>query len=442
MTENNNQLAIRSRSSILEQLEKRLLFSKKDKASSGLLVLKVVSLHDINTMYGYENGDDFMFKFSLFIQKVFPKADMIVRIGNDEFAILLKDILNKNHILLAINKILRDLSTPFLIKNEQVYAKVSIGAALYPDDASSEEQLLICADTALAKASTEEKGYSFFSEQNIFKGYSNVEISKELDKAIDKFELSLLYQPKIDLQKNEICGAECLMRWTNSKMGMVPPDVFIPISESTGKIMDLTIWSLNVAFKQAKLWCSKWSGFQIAVNLSAAILYDPNIIQMIKSALNMWSIEPDKVILEVTESAVMLEPEHSLEVLKNLTELGLHLSIDDFGTGYSSLAYLKCLPVAELKIDKSFILGMNDSEDDKMIVQTIVELAHNFKLSVIAEGVENRETMTELQLLGCDKAQGYYMSRPVSESDLNELIQSSEWKINPDNTGDSAIGLS
>lgn len=316
MTENNNQLAIRSRSSILEQLEKRLLFSKKDKASSGLLVLKVVSLHDINTMYGYENGDDFMFKFSLFIQKVFPKADMIVRIGNDEFAILLKDILNKNHILLAINKILRDLSTPFLIKNEQVYAKVSIGAALYPDDASSEEQLLICADTALAKATTEEKGYSFFSEQNIFKGYSNVEISKELDKAIDKFELSLLYQPKIDLQKNEICGAECLMRWTNSKMGMVPPDVFIPISESTGKIMDLTIWSLNVAFKQAKLWCSKWSGFQIAVNLSAAILYDPNIIQMIKSALNMWSIEPDKVILEVTESAVMLEPEHSLEVLK------------------------------------------------------------------------------------------------------------------------------
>ena len=439
MPENRNEYAIRSRSSILDQLGKELLLSKDNNTSSGLLVLRVVSLHDVNIIHGYENGDDFMSRFSLFIHEVFPKADLIIRIGNNEFAILLKDILNKNHILLAINKILRDLSNPFLIKNEQVYAKVSIGAALFPDDARDAEQLLICADTALAKAVSEVKDYSFFSTQSIFKGYSNVEISKELDKAIDKFELSLLYQPKIDLQKNEICGAECLMRWTNSMMGSVPPDVFIPIAESTGQIMDLTVWSLNVAFKQAQQWCSKWSGFQIAVNLSAAILYDPNIIQMIKSALNMWSIEGDKVILEVTESAVMLEPEHSLEVLKNLTELGLHLSIDDFGTGYSSLAYLKCLPVAELKIDKSFILDMNENEDDKMIVRTIIELAHNFKLSVIAEGVENRETMIALESLGCDKAQGYYISRPVTDSDLNEFIQSSEWKIN---TNDPAIDQS
>ena len=153
----------------------------------------------------------------------------------------------------------------------------------------------------------------------------------------------------------------------------------------------------------------------------------------------MWSIEGDKVILEVTESAVMLEPEHSLEVLKNLTELGLHLSIDDFDTGYSSLAYLKCLPVAELKIDKSFILDMNKNEDDKMIVRTIIELAHNFKLSVIAEGVENRETMIALESLSCDKEKGYYISRHVTDSDLNEFIQSSEWKIN---TNDPAIDQS
>jgi len=283
---------------------------------------------------------------------------------------------------------------------------------------------------------------TFFLSRIFSGGYSNLVIRKELDKAIDNFELTLLYQPKIDLQKNEICGAECLMRWNNPMMGTVPPDIFITVAESTGQIMDLTIWSLNVALRQAQKWCSKWPGFQIAINLSAAILYDPNIIQMIKSALNMWSIEPDNVMLEVTESAVMLEPEHSLEVLKNLTELALDLSIDDFGTGYSSLAYLKHLPVAELKIDKSFVLAMSKNEDDKIIARTIIELGHNFNLSVIAEGIEDKETMTELASLGCDKGQGYYMSRPVTESELNEFIQSSEWKLKPDDTGDSAIGQS
>ena len=442
MPENNNELAICSRSSILDQLGKELLHSKKNKTSSGLLVLRVLSQHDISAIYGYENGDDFIFRLFQLAQEIISKEDIVFRVGNDELAILLKNILNKNHIILAINKILTNLTKPLVIKNEQVHAQITIGAAFFPDDADEAEQLLICADTALAKAIKDGREYNFFSEQNVFKGYSNLVIRKELDKAIDNFELTLLYQPKIDLQKNEICGAECLMRWNNSMMGAVPPDVFIPISESTGQIMDLTIWSLNVALRQAQKWCSKWSGFQIAINLSAAILYDPNIIQMIKSALNMWSIEPDKVMLEVTESAVMLEPEHSLEVLKNLTDMGLDLSIDDFGTGYSSLAYLKCLPVAELKIDKSFVLAMSKNEDDKMIARTIIELGHNFKLSVIAEGVEDKETLTELASLGCDKAQGYYMSRPVTGSELEEFIQSSEWKLKPDGNGDPAIGQS
>jgi diguanylate cyclase (GGDEF)-like protein len=426
-----DEVAIRSRSSILGALGKVLILSGKENTSCGLILLKILSLRDINTMYGYEKGDLFISKFLLLVQDIFPKEDFIVRISNDEFAILLNNILSKNHIILAINRILRDVTKPLLIKDDQIHAKVSMGVALYPVDANTEEELLISADIALGNAVEANKSYRFFSKQNIFNGYSSTIISHELDTAIDNFELALLYQPKIDLQKNAICGAECLMRWTNPRMGSVPAEVFIPISESTGQIMDLTVWSLNVVFRQAQQWCSKYSDFQIAVNLSAAILYDPNIIQMIRRALNMWSIEPQKVMFEITESAVMLDPEHSLEVLKELTEMGLYLSIDDFGTGYSSLAYLKCLPVSELKIDKSFVLGMTQNEDDKMIVRTIIELAHNFKLSVIAEGVEDNETMDELKSLGCDKAQGYNMSRPVAASDLNEFIQSSEWKVNP-----------
>jgi len=439
MSEKNNEFTICSRSSILDQIGNELLLSKKDQASSGLLVLRVLSLHDINTIFGYEIGDDYISRLFLSLQELLSKNDVAFRVGNDEFAIILRDILNKNHIILAINKILSNLTKTFLIKDEQVHAHISIGAAFFPDDAEDAEQLLICADTALAKTIKDGKAYEFFSEQNTFKGFSNLVVRKELDKAIDNFELTLLYQPKIDLQKNEICGAECLMRWNNPRMGTVPPDVFITVAESTGQIMDLTVWSLNVALRQAQKWCSEWPGFQIAINLSAAILYDPNIIQIIKRALGMWSIEPANVMFEVTESSVMLEPEHSLEVLKNLTDMGLDLSLDDFGTGYSSLAYLKCLPVAELKIDKSFVLAMNQNEDDKIIARTIIELGHNFNLSVIAEGIEDKETMIELAALGCDKGQGYYMSRPVTESELNEFIQSSEWKLKPA-AGDPAKG--
>ncbi len=428
MPENSNEFAIRPRSSVLSALGQELQLNKDNNTSCGLLVLKVVSMHDVNSFYGYENGDEFISMVYVFIRKILPEKDMVLRISNDELLILLNNISNKNHALLAVNKILQGLTTPFLIGDEKIYAKISVGIAVYPEDSEHEERLLINADTALVKAIEEKKAYIFFMPQQDSGSYPFNVISKELDSAIDKLELSLLYQAKINLQTKSICGAEALMRWNNSRMGSVPADVFIPVSESAGQIMALTLWSMNVAFRQAEQLQSKFPDFQISVNLSPATFYDPNIFQLIKNALNMWSIKPDNVMLEITESAVMHDPENSLKILEKFTDIGLHLSIDDFGTGYSSLAYLKSLPVEELKIDKSFILKMNQNEGDKIIVRSIIELAHNFNLSVTAEGVENRETLIELESLGCDKVQGYYMSRPITGSKFTEFINTAELK--------------
>jgi len=281
----------------------------------------------------------------------------------------------------------------------------------------------------LGKAIRENENYAFYTKQETFNGYSNLTISRELDNAIDNSELTLLYQPKVDLLKRRVCGAECLMRWTNHKIGSVPPDVFIPIAENSGRIIELTLWSLNAAFKQAQHLHTYWPDFQIAINLSAATLRDPELIELVKRALNIWSIDPDKIILEITESAMMYDPVRSFDILLNLSQFGFNLSIDDFGTGYSSLAYLKRLPVNELKIDKSFISDMATDAGDMTIARSIIELAHNFKLKVTAEGIENTETMDMLCTMGCETAQGYFIARPMDDTKLHEFIQYSDWRL-------------
>jgi diguanylate cyclase (GGDEF)-like protein len=422
-----NGLILRSRAQALDVLRSEIVTNKSDENSSGLLVLKVMSLRDINTLFGYEAGDNFLYKFGIYIKGLLLAEDKVIRIGDNEFVIILKTVSNSNHMLLAINKILQNVARPFKIEKEQVYVKVAIGAAIYPEHADDAEKLLMCSDTALGKAVEENKSYAFYAKQDTYKGYSNLIISKELDSAIDNCELTLLYQPKVDLLKQRVCGAECLMRWTNHKIGFVPPDIFIPIAESSGRILDLTLWSLNAAFKQADNLHSRWPNFQIAVNLSAAVLHDPEIIELIKRAISIWSIDPHKIILEVTESAMMTDPERSFEILQNLSSIGFHLSIDDFGTGHSSLAYLKRLPVDELKIDKSFVLEMATDIDDMTIVRSIIELAHNFKLHVTAEGIENTQTLDLLGSMGCETAQGFHIARPMPYKELEEFIQSSDW---------------
>ena len=238
----------------------------------------------------------------------------------------------------------------------------------------------------------------------------------------------LYYQPQVDLQEGVVSGCEALVRWNEADHGWISPEVFIPVAESGELIDTLTYWSVNVALREWFRHCRGCSQTaSISVNLSAKLLHSPEIVELIQRAMNIWGAQPGTLVLEVTESAMMVDPKMARSTLAALAELGVILSIDDFGTGYSSLAYLKNLPVGELKIDKSFILHMAEDQQDRKIVQSVIDLAHNLDLRVVAEGIENQQTLDMLVGMGCDFGQGYYIARPMPLAELPPWVESSNW---------------
>jgi EAL domain-containing protein (putative c-di-GMP-specific phosphodiesterase class I) len=244
----------------------------------------------------------------------------------------------------------------------------------------------------------------------------------ELRHAIDRDQLLLLYQPKIDLKTTRVVGVEALVRWRHPERGMVPPDQFIPVAERSGLIRPLTLWVLDAALAQARAWRDAGLELSVAVNLSVRSLHDRDLPHEIARRLSAYQIAPGLLELEITESIIMVDPARAMDVLTQLSQLGVQLSIDDFGTGYSSLGYLKKLPVHQVKIDKSFVLEMERNKDDAVIVRSTIDLAHNLSLKVVAEGVENREIFNRLATQGCDAAQGYYISRPICADEIGRWL--------------------
>ena len=261
------------------------------------------------------------------------------------------------------------------------------------------------------------------------KEYGQFSLESELRTAIGEGELNLYYQPKIDLRTGRISGMEALVRWHSPTRGLIPPDKFIPVAEQTGLIQPLTLWVLNTALRRRFPKTCEGTDLSVAVNLSPRNLNDAELPELVLRALETWNAEPSRLILEITENAIMEDPANSLKILSRLSSLGISLSIDDFGTGYSSLAYLKKLPVDELKVDRSFVMTMVEQKDDAMIVRSVIELGRNFGLKTVAEGVESEEIWHQLLDLGCDYAQGYYMSPPMPYEKLNQWIVESPWGL-------------
>jgi EAL domain-containing protein (putative c-di-GMP-specific phosphodiesterase class I) len=250
----------------------------------------------------------------------------------------------------------------------------------------------------------------------------------DLNQSIEKNELFLVYQPKVNLRSGAITGVESLARWQQPS-GVIPPDQFIAMAEQTGFIKPLTTWGLETALTQARDWLNQGIRAPVSVNLSARVLHDDHFADHVKQLLHEIRLTPEQLELEITETAIMAEPARALEILTRISQMGVRLSIDDFGTGYSSLAYLKKLPVTTVKVDKSFVLHMIKDQNDAQIVRSTIELAHNLGLKVIAEGVENREIWDRLLELGCDEAQGYYLSRPLPAAEITEWFHRSEWGL-------------
>lgn len=415
------------RSRLLAELDQRMAQSGNDDGLLGLILLKLRGLGTINGELGNEIGDRVLAEFSNRLFDCLRPSDMAFRTTGSKYAVLIPSLLGVGQAELAVKKITQVARQPVEVNGHSLRLNVTAGLAVYPEHAQDSERLIYCAETALNSAKSISKTFAVYSQKQVTKTLSVLSLESELEKAIDNGDIELHYQPKIDLKTQEVAGVESLARWTSKVHGPVRPDVFIEIAERSGLILPLTLLTVNLALRQGREIQASNRKFSVGINLSAAVLNDSEVSELIGRALSIWGTEPDQLTLEVTESAMMADPDKSLQMLKGLRAEGVNISIDDFGTGYSSLSYLKNMPVNELKIDKSFVLNMMDDEGDAKIVKSVVDLAHNFDLAVVAEGIENQESLDQLAQMDCDLAQGFYIARPMPFEDLLKWMGDASW---------------
>ncbi|MBI3994452.1 MAG: EAL domain-containing protein [Nitrospirae bacterium] len=387
-----------------------------------LLLMDLDRFKEINDTLGHDRGDEILRQVGRRVQEVVFDRDIAARPGGDEFSVLLLNMSHSKDIDVAVDKILKALDPPFLIENLPIRIEASIGIALYPDHGQAAEILFRRADIAMHISKRVGSSYVMYDPAQDKHSPQRLALMGELHDAIEHEELVLFYQPKVSLKTRQTIGVEALVRWKHPSRGMIPPDQFILPAEQTGLIHPMTRWITAEGMRQCKVWHEAGTALTVSVNLSARNLLDPKLPGQVAEQLKSAGVAPDWMTFEITESAVMADPAHALDVLMRLHEMGIRFSIDDFGTGYSSLAYLKKLPVDSIKIDKSFVINMVGNQNDEVIVRSTIDLAHNLGLKVVAEGVENQDIWDRLASLGCDEAQGYHMARPLPTDELTRWL--------------------
>jgi len=379
----------------------------------------------INDSLGHSAGDLLLQQISTRLQHTLRESDTVARQGGDEFVLILPENEQEFPNAHVLQRIMDVVAQPLKIDSHRFYPTCSIGVAVYPADGEDPETLIKHADIAMYRAKeTGRNNFQFFTVALNEKAMERLRLEADLRKAIERNEFLLHYQPQVCLQTGRIVGMEALIRWNHPELGMVPPDRFIRLAEETGLIVPIGNWVIRTACKQNKVWQEAGLGqFRIAVNLSARQFGELDLVQSITAILAETGLDSLYLEVELTESLVMADVEHTIGILRDLKALGLHLSIDDFGTGYSSLSYLKRFPIDVLKIDQSFVRDITVDSDGAAIVKSIISLAHNLRLQVIAEGVETEEQLAYLRENDCDQMQGYYFSRPLAAEAFEKLLR-------------------
>jgi diguanylate cyclase (GGDEF)-like protein len=386
------------------------------RAAGGIVAVVILDLDrfkEINDTLGHHVGDDLLQEVGKRLRASVKSGDTVARLGGDEFAIVLPQVHDAAEALQIAERARHALEEPFEIGTLTLVVGASFGIALAPEHGNLATVLLQRADVAMYAAKASHAGTVVYAADVDTHSPRRLALVGDLRKAIEGEELLVHFQPKADARTGAITGAEALVRWTHPSEGPISPDEFIPIAERTGMIHALTEQVLTKALAQCAAWRRSGRRIDVAVNVSAGSLMNLEFPQEVRRLLAAASVAPSTLTLEITESSIMADPQRSLHVLRALSAMGVQLAIDDFGTGYSSLSQLKQMPVNELKIDRSFILDMISDDDDATIVRSTIDLGHNLGLRVVAEGVEDRETWRRLRALGCDVAQGYYLSRPL-----------------------------
>jgi diguanylate cyclase (GGDEF)-like protein len=412
-----------NRTMLHQRLEHAL--QKRDQGGSGSVALLVIDLDrfkEVNDTFGHQYGDILLQQIGVRLRDAVGPASTIARLGGDEFAVLLTNA-DIAHAQTVAQRLLTVLEDGFTIAEYAVDVGGSIGIALSPEHGADADVLLRRADVAMYLAKGASRGYAVYSFEQDQHSPERLALMSELRKAIENDELTLAYQPKVSLKSSRCVGVEALARWHHPQHGNIPPDRFIALAEQTGIMKSLSYWVLNTALKQAHEWQTAGLEVPIAVNLSMRDLHDPDLAETIAGLLNRWRVRPSNLQVEITENGLMADPARALQTLTGLRTLGLRIAIDDFGTGYSSLAYLKRLPVHELKIDRSFIRDLCADAVDRAIVRSTIGLGHDLGLSIVAEGVEDAASWELLNELGCDIGQGYYISRPIPAAELVSRFQ-------------------
>ncbi len=395
----------------------------------GVLLLDLHRFKEVNDTLGHERGDELLRQVGPRLQGVLRASDSVARLGGDEFGIALAGLNTLSEGEDVARKLTDALDTPFVLDGIDIALGGSIGIARYPDHGDDPDQLLRRAEVAMYVAKTARAPYESYSLEQDTYSTDRLALVAELRRAIDEADLALAYQPMIDLERGMIIGVEALLRWSHASQGPIGPDVFIPLAEHSGLIGRITTYVLEAAATQAQAWREAGLDLTVSVNLSVRDLQRPGLAAAIGATLERHELPAARLQLEITEGSVMDQPDRALATLQELAGVGVGLSVDDFGTGYSSLAYLQRLPVNELKIDRSFVLGLAGSSSDGEIVRSTVGLGHNLGLSIVAEGVEDERSLAFLRDVGCDIAQGFFIARPMPAAAVLEWARSSAWQV-------------
>ncbi|MCY7353775.1 MAG: bifunctional diguanylate cyclase/phosphodiesterase [Lysobacter sp.] len=403
-----------NRSALVALLTGHIVDDQGQDATLGVMLIRLQRLREFRLVYGYAASDALSEAAQIRIEQVLRPVDVVSRIGEYEFVVLLPGLHDRNHAALAGSRVVRAFHDPLSIDTRSVLASVAIGISVFPEHGADAETLLRRAELALGDAErTNERSilYKVGSEKSLIP-------YEWLHEAIVANRLEVYLQPILDLKANQIVGAESLARWNELGRGMIAPDAFIPLAEETGLISELTRWSLNATLRHASIARGIDPALSFSINLSPRVFGQRDIISQIMSALSIWGVPPEAVTLEVTENALMEDPDMSLKLLRHLRDEGLCISIDDFGAGYSSLAYLKHFPATELKIDRAFVIDMQRDARSVQVVRSIIDLGHHMQLGVVAEGVEDAVTLEMLRHIGCDRAQGFHIRRPAPAAEV------------------------
>lgn len=402
---------------------------RKPNQKMALLLIDLDRFKEINDTLGHVAGDKVLKQLAKRLEVQLAEVNgLVARLGGDEFAVFLPKIRNSSQAVVIAHKLLDAISESFVVEGLTTEISASIGVSVCPDQAVDNSGLMRFADVAMYRAKTCLQGVAVYDAGFDPHSPKRLELIGALGRAIREDQLVLFFQPKVCLRENKLIGFEALLRWDHPELGFIPPSEFIPIAEHSNLINPLTIWVMDRCFAQCREWLDRGVDVTIAINLSARNLLDDRMVVELRRLLFQYKVPSSNIELEITESTIMADPARAESALDRINKLGVKLSVDDFGTGYSSLSYLKRLPVKSLKIDSSFVCSMLNCEHDQIIVNSIVHLAHNLGLSVVAEGVESYEIFQKLAAIGCDCAQGYYLGHPMDAGKALAWIDECPWK--------------